>query len=566
MKRTSYTSKNRKIFKMKIPGFRIILILLLQICWGCNFLDYTEADDYRKEQVFAEVTWNKQALTKIYYYLPTDFASIGGAMRSSASDEAEDVNDFSDIQKMNDGTWSAIQPIDNQWANYYAGIRSANLYLAEGINKTFDDLKWNADYKDIMSQYILYPYEARFLRAYFYFELIRRYGDVPLITTVLTEDEANKVKRTPFNDIVQFIVSECDAVSAKLPNSFTSVINAETGRATRGAAMALKARTLLYAASPLFNPSNDKNKWIVAATASKDVIDLAVYTLDASYANVVNSLTTKELIFERRQAAANTFEAANFPIGYEGGNTGTCPTQNLVDSYEMKLGGLGINETGSGYDPKNPYNGRDPRLALTVIYNGSLWKSILVEIWNGGLNAPPKRYATKTGYYLKKYLIEAISLSATAPSTRIHTWVLFRYGEVLLNYAEAMNEAYGPVTPGTGNLTLTALAAANLVRARATMPAFPATLTQDQFKNKLRNERRVELAFEDHRFWDIKRWKIGNTTTTINGMDISKNGTGVLTFTPKVVEARIWDDKMNLYPIPQSELNINSGLVQNPGW
>ena len=417
-----------------------------------------------------------------------------------------------------------------------------------------------------MSQYVIYPYEARFLRAYFYFELIKRYGDEPLITTVLTDEESNKVTRTPFDQVVQFIVSECDAVSGKLPKSFTTVINAETGRATRGAAMALKARTLLYAASPLFNPTNDKSKWIAAATASKAIIDSAVYSLDASYANVVNSLTTKELIFERRQVAANSFEASNFPIGYEGGNTGTCPTQNLVDAYEMKANGLNINDSGSGYKPLLPYTGRDPRFALSVLYNGTLWKSIPVEIWNGGLNAPPKRYATKTGYYLKKYLIEAISLSAAAPSTRIHTWVLFRYGEVLLNYAEAMNEAYGPATTGQDNLKLTALQGVNLVRTRATMPAFPATLTQDQFRNKLRNERRVELAFEDHRFWDLRRWKTGNTTTTIKGMDVAKNGMGVLTFTPKVVETRVWDEKMNLFPIPQSELNINSGLVQNPGW
>ncbi len=280
----------------------------------------------------------------------------------------------------------------------------------------------------------------------------------------------------------------------------------------------------------------------------------------------MNSLTTKELIFERRQVAANSFEASNFPIGYEGGNTGICPTQNLVDAYEMKANGLDINDSGSGYKPLLPYTGRDPRFALSVLYNGALWKSIPVEIWNGGLNAPPKRYATKTGYYLKKYLIEAISLSAAAPSTRIHTWVLFRYGEVLLNYAEAMNEAYGPATTGQDNLKLTALQGVNLVRTRATMPAFPATLTQDQFRNKLRNERRIELAFEDHRFWDLRRWKTGNTTTTIKGMDVAKNGMGVLTFTPKVVETRVWDEKMNLFPIPQSELNINSGLVQNPGW
>jgi hypothetical protein len=330
--------------------------------------------------------------------------------------------------------------------------------------------------------------------------------------------------------------------------------------------MALKARTLLYAASPLQNTSGEQSKWIAAATASKSIIDSAFYTLDGNFANVINSLTTPELIFERRQGPTNSFERANFPIGYEGGNTGTCPTQNLVDAFEMQATGLGIDEAGSGYDPSDPYAGRDPRLNHTVLINGSIWKGDTLEIWNGGLNGPPVRYATKTGYYLKKYLIEAVSLSPSNPSTRDHTWVLFRYGEVLLNYAEAMNEAYGPEAMGSGSLTMTALEAVNMIRARAGMPDFPTGLSQSEFREKLRNERRVELAFEDHRFWDIRRWKIGNTTTGIYGVDIEKDALDVLSFTPKTVETRVWDDKMYLYPIPQSEIYINSSLTQNSGW
>jgi hypothetical protein len=585
MKRTSYhtitngkkpDSGNLSVKQYLIPTYiaklvraTLSLILFLSLIWSCSYLDYTEADNYEKNQVFEEFSWNKLAMTRIYAYLPTDFSSVDGAMRSSAIDDAEHIYDNSVIQKFNDGTWNSLQTVDDQWATFYAGIRAANLYLEEGTGRTFDELKWNADYKELMVQYALYPYEARFLRAFFYFELIRRYGDVPLIIKVLTEEEANKVTRTPFADVVQFIVSECDAIIPNLPRSFTSIPGAETGRATRGAAMALKARTLLYAASPLFNPTNDKTKWIAAATASKALIDSATvlnYALDASYANVVNSLTTKELIFERRQAAANSFEAANFPIGYEGGNTGTCPTQNLVDAYEMQAKGLGINEPGSGYDPAKPYSGRDPRLALTILYDGATWKGVPVEIWNGGKNAPPIRYATKTGYYLKKYLIEAVSLSPTSPSTRIHTWVLFRYGEVLLNYAEAMNEAYGPEITGSGNLSTSALAAVNLVRTRVKMPAFPAGLSQNAFRTKLMNERRIELAFEDHRFWDIRRWKIGGSTTVIQGMDIEKDSQGQMKYTGKIVENRIWNDRMYLYPVSQNELFINQSLTQNPGW
>ena len=272
---------------------------------------------------------------------------------------------------------------------------------------------------------------------------------------------------------------------------------------------------------------------------------------------------------ESRLVPSNTFEKANTAIGFLGGGPGTNPTQNLVDAYEMKATGKGIAETGSGYNPLNPYSGRDPRLGFTILYNGSSWKSKTLEIWYGGLNAPPLINATKTGYYLKKDLIESISLDPASSGTAYHYWVIFRYAEVLLNYAEAMNEAYGPEIMGAGALTTSALSVVNIVRARTgiAMPAFPAGMTQSAFRDKLRNERRVELAFEDHRFWNVRRWKIGNSTTTVNGINLTKDpATGIINYTPKVVENRVWDDKMYLYPIAQSELFINENLIQNKGW
>jgi hypothetical protein len=256
----------------------------------------------------------------------------------------------------------------------------------------------------------------------------------------------------------------------------------------------------------------------------------------------------------------------NFPIGFIGGKTGTCPTQNLVNAYEVKSTGKGILESGSGFNPSDPYTDRDPRLLSTVLCNGSVFKNTPVEIWNGGLNAPPKLNATKTGYYLKKYVIESVSLDPVNPSTKVHVWVSFRLGEVLLNYAEAMNEAYGPSQTGPAPLLMTATDAVNLIRARAGMPPFPGGMTKEDFRIKLMNERRVELAFEDHRFWDIRRWKTGNSTTAIYGVDIIKGGTGTLSYKSKLVENRVWNDRMNLYPIPQSELYINNSLTQNSGW
>lgn len=545
---------------------KLISPLLLVISLGCSdFLDYTESSFYNKDGIFSEFGRSKSFVTNIYSYLPKDFNSVDGAMRAAATDEAMHVWDLSAVHKFNNGVWSPIQPLDSHWGKMYAGIRAVNLFLSDGANNTFDDLRYNTNYKELMDQYKLYAYEVRFLRALFYFELAKRYGDVPFFTNVLTEKEANALTRTPFTQVVKFIADECSEIYNHLPQSYVSIPGGETGRATRGAALALKARVLLYAASPLHNPSGAVEPWRGAAVASKELIDLKQYTLDASYENVVNNRDTPELIFETREAASNTFEAANFPIGFEGGTTGTCPTQNLVDAYEMKATGKAIHEVGSGYDPAAPYTQRDPRLSATILYNGATWKGVPLEIWNGGKHAPPRERATKTGYYLKKYVIEGVSLNPTSPIAREHTWVIFRYGETLLNYAEAMNEAFGPSATGSGTLNMTAIEAVNLIRKRAGMPPFAEDITREGFREKLRNERRIELAFEDHRFWDIRRWKIGKLTIDIYGMTISKSETGLI-FSKKLVEKRVWVEKMNFYPIEQSELFINRSLNQNEGW
>lgn len=543
----------------------IYIGIIIPLFWSCtDYLDYTE-DSYYDVGIFDEFSLTKNFLSNIYSDLPSDFNSIDGAMRESATDNATHVNNLPDIKIFYNGSWSPLQVVDDKWEKLYSGIRASNLFLTEADSTRFSDIIYNSGYPQLMEQFRLYPYEARFLRAFFYFELIKRYGDVPVVTTVLSDEETIDVTQTPFNQVVDFIVSECNAISDKLPENYINIPGKETGRPTKGAALALKARILLYAASPLHNPDNNQQKWIDAAMASKTIIDANLYSLENQYSDIVNNISSGELIFETRQNASNYFENSNFPIGYEGGNTGTCPTQNLVDAYEMKESGLKISDDGSGYDITNPYVGRDPRMDATILYNGSQWKNEDVQCWLGGRNAPPKDRATVTGYYLKKYLIESISLSPTNPTTAVHTWVLFRYGEVLLNYAEAMNEAFGPNT-APNPLQMTAYVAVNLIRNRAGMPEFPLGMTKESFREKLRNERRVELAFEDHRFWDIRRWEIGNSTTEIYGVNISKDSSEELQYTRKLVDTRIWHDKMYFYPIPQNELSINGKISQNPLW
>jgi len=425
--------------------------------------------------------------------------------------------------------------------------------------------RYNDDFQNLVLEYEPFDDQARFLRAYYYYELLRRYGQIPLLDDkVLTLDEVNNVKPNSFDEVVEYIVGECDAILEGLPEDYSHFTGDQTGRVTKGGAMALKARVLLYAASPLHNQQSINEKWIAAAKASWDIIKKGWYTLESDYKNVVNNSQSKELIFGRRRAADNSFERRNFPVGYVGASPGNCPTQNLVDCYRM-ANGKRIEAADSGYDPANPYDNRDPRLSKTVIVNNSTWKGRKVEIWDGGLDGMPKEYATETGYYLRKYVVETVNLDPSYTTTAKHVVVIFRYGEVLLNYAEAMNEAYGPAF-SSAELGMTAYDAVNLIRARAGMPGFKEGMTKDEFRQELHDERRVELAFEDHRFWDIRRWKTGDQTTVLKGMAITRNNDGGFDYSIKTIETRLWQEKMNLYPVPQSEIFKNSNLVQNTGW
>lgn len=540
----------------------IIITFFSLLVSSCNYLDYSESSGNEKEDMFAYISRQKGILTTVYSYLPADFGNFEGSTRAGATDEAEYVWNTASIHRYNDGSWSPILTIDDVWTQYYNGIRSANLFL-ENYKSEFPDIMWNEDYKQLMDQNKYYPYEARFLRAFFYFELAKRYKNVPLMERTYEMDEVNNIAPTDFEKIVEFIVKECDDIVDKLPVNYNDVPGKETGRITQGAVMALKSRVLLYAASPLFNASQSKDKWIEAAKAAKTLIDKAEnsawYKLVASE-QAVNNLLSKELILATRQGDSHNFEVLNFPMGYEGGKSGINPSQNLVDAYEMR--------DGSSFDWNNPvhvaniYNPtmRDPRLFNTILVNGSTWKKSTIETFVGGKNAPADG-GTKTGYYLKKYLVESVSLDPNNTTNARHVWVLFRYSEILLNYAEALYAAYGDPNYTDATFTISPSAAINKVRTRAGMP----DVKLDNFGERIRNERRVELAFEDHRFWDVRRWKIADKTIDIYGVKVQKDGTNY-TYTKQLVDSRVWNDKMYLYPISNNELFKNSSLKQNPGW
>jgi len=545
------------------------ICLLLIMMTSCNNLNFDEATGNSKAYSYAYFDEAANNVTAIYGQLQSDFGAIGGAMRDAATDNA--VYTWSDNQVYNiyNNIWSKLNTVDDVWSTYYTAIRSSNVFLDNFSLKNFERFKDNATYTTDLAKAVKYPYEVRFLRAYFFFELSKRYGDIPLLTRTYSMDEINKVEKSSFDQVVDYIVHECDTIAPILPVTYRTT-TLETGRATRGAAMALKARTLLYAASALHNPTNDPAKWDRAAKASFDLVSNSEINGWYKFEPTVNlfsngnaMLTAKELIFERRNGNSNDFESRNLPIGFEGGNSGNTPTQNLVDAFEMKDGTLF--DWTNPVHAANPYLNRDPRFYKTIAYNGSVLMGKTIQTFNGGLNGYPTIGATPTGYYLKKYIDQTISLSATSSISKPHHYVLFRYAEAMLNYAEALNEWKGPDYKDA-TYTISAREALNKVRANATMPAILGDNSQDAFRIRVRNERRIELAFEDHRFWDIRRWKIGDVVKNIFGITIIQNGTTLTYSTQQLLPARVWDNKMYLYPIAETETFINANLKQNTGW
>ncbi|WP_297973812.1 RagB/SusD family nutrient uptake outer membrane protein [uncultured Bacteroides sp.] len=574
---------------MKLMKFRnIMLLLAVGMLAGCDFMDCDESSDYSKEEMFNSYDRSKRMVTNIYGYLPHDFGSMGtsdtqattatnadltgNAMLDAATDDAIHVYKTDAIWRFVDGTWSAVRTVDDVWETYYAAIRAANLYLKESEGEDFKDWEFSDNYNDMIKNHTNFAYEVRFLRAFYYFELIKRYYNVPLVLEVLSPGEANNVHPSSFETVAKFILSECTELATLLPLDYSGFADKETGRATRGAALALKARLMLYMASPLFaGNDNQEEKWKDAARAAYAIINPETglnYQLDR-FANLfgANNNTSKEMIMARPIGTYGAFERANFPMGVEGGNTNTCPTQNLVDAFEMT--------SGEAFDwnnstmKANPYANRDPRLAMTVVYNGMEWPaSQKIEIWEGGANGLPLTNATTTGYYLRKYVNKDISFASGSQTTSArHNWVLFRYAEVLLNYAEAMVNAFHNPDYTDAEFPLSARDAVNQIRQRSdvNMPPLAAGMTDVEFLKRLKNERRVELAFEGHRFWDIRRWKELDKTAEIYSVKVQKVGDS-FQYDKILYETRTITDKLYFYPISNTERYKNPNLEQNPGW
>jgi len=548
---------------MKIRNILSIAAISFIMASCGDKMDYKEYSVYDEDYVKKTFARSAGLVTSIYNDLDYDFGNYNGALLASATDEAVYSHAGNAIETFYNGGWSASNNNDaSLWTKCWRGISYANLYLNTFKDEKFEEYLMDLDYKQELHQYQNLQYEARFLRAYYYFLLVRSFGGVPLITKSMDANETNSQPRATSDEVFQFINSECEAIKDSIVKDYSNLGNMqlksknETGRANNLAVLALKARAALYYASPLFNTSNDKERWHQAALANKELIDACKdrgMKLTADYGSLFqkdNWKNSEECIFVRRIVAkSNSFEKYNFPIGLENAGGGNCPTHNLVEAYEDG----------------------DIRLAATVAMNGEQWPNNILETYVGGANGQPIAYATPTGYYLKKYVNKSLTIGASNATTEQHHWVTFRLGEFYLNYAEAMLNYTGSGYETAQGLNMTAAAALNVVRSRAKLNAISTGLSADQFAERLENERFVELAFEGHRFYDLRRWKKAGEAKyrTIKSVEIIKNADDTFTETVKTDDSTrsYWDDKMLLFPIAQSEILKSGGqLSQNPRW
>jgi hypothetical protein len=446
----------------------------------------------------------------------------------------------------------------NRWGNY-TQIRRCNVFIQ---NVTASSLS-----EDWKKQRLG---EARFLRAYYYMLLWTFHGGVPIITDVLSQntqgDEIFRARNTA-DETYKFITDECAAVAADLP------LTAEAGRATKGAALTLKAFCELFQASPQRNTAGDKARWTLAAATYKQVMDLNKYSLFPDYTTQFfeENNNNAEVIFDRQHlggtALANyreSFLGPRFVYGTLTGFGHVDPTQDIVDEYAM-ANGLPITDPASGYNPQNPYVNREKRFYESIVYDGSTWLGdlMIMKQGAGSQNATDlnnSSVSTKTGYYLKKGM--NTKYASVNNNQNGANFIIFRYAEVLLSYAEAQNEAVGPDE--------SVYNAVNLVRARVELPALTKGFTQAQMRTAIQRERRVELAFEDKRLFDLLRLKLAETNLnrSLRAMKIERvNNNWVYTVIPAAGGARKFDAAKNyLLPIPQSAIDKNTKLVQNPNY
>lgn len=537
----------------------------------------------------------KYLFNAVYNSLPTLHNRLSDSYLDAATDDGvatRDKGGDGSLENYRNGNLSAgnIASLDGSaWSSFYKGIRRANLFLEkiEGYPSSTQLPK---------EEIVRMKAETRALRAYFYFELMKRWGGVPLVgDEVFDYDDNWNIPRSSIADCAKYIMDE---ISPESPSSCykdlydamslpPTGLESSVGRINKGAVLALISRLKLYLASPLYNETNDKDKWQEAVDAAKAVMALNVYDLYTKPTKKENpvflelfavkeAFPNKEAIMIKEAAAGTSVESNNSPCGYQRNKSRgyTSPSQNLVDAFPM-LDGKEIGDPTSKYtyDPQNPYANRDPRLTYTIFYNGSKWLKRGVETFNGGLDRSdkPGLITTQTGYYLRKFLgLNEDKADNAGYNSVSHHYQIIRYAEILLNYAEALNEVDKDANVAEIEDCLIKLRKrAGIEPGADNRYGLPPAYTQDEMRRIIRNERRIELAFEEHRFWDIRRWKIAEDVMNrpVRGVEITKEADGTLRYHYVDVRTSTFDaTKMYWYPIPRGEMQGNPELTQNPGW
>lgn len=560
-----------------------------------DFLDKEPSNDLSKETTYSGWVTAQQFHWDTYNFLLHGALRINNSWLDAATDLAECAIPTGGTRTtFNIGNYyggGGAAELTSVWESRYRGIRKCNMTLAE-----IDKVEKPADETEELfaSEKAQVKSEARFFRAWFYWELFLRYGTVPIVKEVLDPEGdllSNYKNRPSLQEYISFILTELDACGDGMLSYDDATASNRAGRLNPAIPAALKSRVLLYMASPRY-ASESGVTWQQAADAARAFIEewsgnYQLYQLPENddvqnnyYALIRDPYTggNKEIIFYRNDNTIGWGSiSADTPIG-EGGSGGNCPSQNLVDMYDMIDGSApftsydvtgapiynGLNPSinaASGYNDATMWENRDPRLAATILYHGSMWNNRMIDVIAGHAdNMTSNANATPTGYYMRKYIPETI-LSSNHGGTARRLWTIIRYAEILLNYAEALNE----ISFEANKDEICALL--DQIRSRAGIRGSVAYRddlgSQSAMRNFIHKERTVELAFEEHRAWDVRRWNCAKEALSrpIYGVNVSTDGT----ITRKVAQNRVFEDRMYLYPIPEGEV-WKADITNNAGW
>lgn len=575
-----------KLIMKKIITFLFIVIGLTFA--GCvDSLNISPDGRMTMSDVWKDPIKTEAYLGRAYSWIPSYFNTYGFfELLAGASDEAIYRNRSRATSNWSTGYLNPSENgLNNFYARYWSGIRDCNIFIANVDNSALE----SSEKKERLKS------EAKILRSFYYFELIKQYGPMPIILEELPPDfNFTELKRPTFQENTDFIVKDLDEAILAPTLPIRLVDENDRRRMSKAVAYALKSEVLLYNASPLWNPENNLGKWAAASIASKEAFNILTqnnYALFPDYeqyylftSDLRENPNDKQTIYETYKDGSYNFHLLiqnNIPSKIGANSSGACPTQELVDSYNMLSTGempiLGYEDenhltpilnSASGYNPNSPYEDRDPRFYASIWFNGAKYNHIngaihTVETYVDGADGikpieVDEESPTVTGYYLRKFIDPKVQMGQNTNSS----WKKYHLAKILLNFAEAENEANG-ATPD-------AYYAINQIRNRVNMPALPSNLSKDKFRERVRNERRVELAFEEDRFWDVRRWKIlSSTDKTITGMEIHKNNDNTFQYKRILIEKRnSWHDKFWIYPIPLGETSKipDFNENQNPGW